>query len=160
MSNAVSSPVNPIEVARETIRQLATKRISPTPENYARIYAEIAGEPWLHPAAQTLECAVAEMARFSMTGSNGAQGLTQALKRQKWEEVSTILQRLVASAASAETMAWHTLVRDLLKQWEIRHDGLPPGRKREALEHVLENSRGEPAKLYLRLGALIKCSIA
>ena len=147
MSNAVSNAVNPIEVARETIRQIATRRISPTPENYARVYGEIAGEPSVHPAAQTLERAVAEMARFSMLGSHGAQGLTQALKRQKWDDVSTILQRLVATAASAETMAWHALVRDLLKQWEIRHDGLPPGRKREALEHVLENSRSEPAKL-------------
>jgi len=156
MSNAVSNSVNPIEVARETFRQLAVKRISPTPENYARVYAEIAGEPWLHPAAQTLERAVAEMARFSMVGSSGAQGLTQALKRQKWDEVSIILHRLVATAASAETMAWHTLVRDLFRLWEVRHDGLPPGRKREALEHVLENSRGEPAKLYARLGALVK----
>ena len=40
---------------------------------------------------------------------------------------------------------WHTLVRDLLKHWELRRDGLTPGRKREALDHVLENSRTDPA---------------
>ena len=156
MSSTVTSPVNSTEVARETIRQLAVKRIAPTPENYARIYSEISGEAVNHPVLQVLERTVAEMARFSIGGSNGAQGLTQALKRQKWDDASAILQRLVGSAASADTMAWHSLVRDLLKQWELRHDGLPPGRKREALEHVLENSKSDPAKLYLRLVALVK----
>ena len=156
MSSTVTSPVNSTEVARETIRQLAVKRIAPTPENYARIYSEISGEAVNHPVLQVLERTVAEMARFSIGGSHGAQGLTQALKRQKWDDASAILQRLVGSAASADTMAWHSLVRDLLKQWESRHDGLPPGRKREALEHVLENSKSDPPKLYLRLAALVK----
>ena len=156
MSSTVTSPVNSTEVSRETIRQLAVKRIAPTPENYARIYSEISGEAVNHPVLQVLERTVAEMARFSISGSHGAQGLTQALKRQKWDDASAILQRLVGSAASADTMAWHSLVRDLLKQWESRHDGLPPGRKREALEHVLENSKSDPPKLYLRLAALVK----
>ncbi len=44
----------------------------------------------------------------------------------------------------------------MLRQWELRHDGLPQGRKREALEHVLDNSRGDAAKMFLRLTALIK----
>jgi diguanylate cyclase len=152
MSTAASS-ANPTEVARETIRQLAVKRVSPTPENYARIYTEISGEVLSHPAGQALERVVAEMARLSMST---APALAQAAKRQKWDEVGQGVQRLVAAAASAENLPWHTLVRDLVKQWELRHDGLAPGRKREALDHVLENSRTDPAKLFLRLSALVK----
>lgn len=36
-------PQNPADVARESFRQLATRRIAPTPEAYAEIYYEIAG---------------------------------------------------------------------------------------------------------------------
>ena len=33
----------PGELARETLKLLASRRIAPTPENYVRVYAEIAG---------------------------------------------------------------------------------------------------------------------
>jgi diguanylate cyclase len=36
---------SPSQIARETIRQLAVRKLSPTPENYAKIYAQIAGKP-------------------------------------------------------------------------------------------------------------------
>jgi hypothetical protein len=45
----LSSAVN--AVARETLRRIAAERISPTPEAYARIYAEIAATHPDHPAA-------------------------------------------------------------------------------------------------------------
>jgi diguanylate cyclase len=36
---------NPTEVARETLRRLAMRRISPTPDNYQTLYEEIVGVP-------------------------------------------------------------------------------------------------------------------
>eukprot|EP01030_Chromulinospumella_sphaerica_P018053 gene18053-17900_t len=33
----------PYEIARETLKQLATRRLAPTPDNYLAIYDEIAG---------------------------------------------------------------------------------------------------------------------
>jgi diguanylate cyclase len=35
----------PSDIARETIRQLAARRLVPTPDNYRRVYLEIAGAP-------------------------------------------------------------------------------------------------------------------
>ncbi len=156
MATTVSSNINPTETARETIRQLAVKRIPPTPDNYARIYAEVSGEPATHPLVGAVERALAEVLRNANGVPPGAQALAQALRRQKWDEVETWFKRTATLAASADSMAWHTLVRDLLKQWDLRHDALPQGRKREALEHVLENSRSDPAKLFLRVTALVK----
>ena len=37
--------LKPAEVARETIKQLALRRMTPTPENYSDLYGEISGEP-------------------------------------------------------------------------------------------------------------------
>lgn len=34
---------NPTDIARETLRLLATRRVAPTPENYQRIYGELSG---------------------------------------------------------------------------------------------------------------------
>ena len=34
---------NPSEIAREALRQLALRRVAPTPDNYHKLYHEIAG---------------------------------------------------------------------------------------------------------------------
>lgn len=41
----MSNPRNPSEIARETLTALASRKLAPTPENYARMYGEISGEP-------------------------------------------------------------------------------------------------------------------
>jgi len=155
MSTAMPSNINPTDVARETIRRLAMQRIAPTPDNYGRLYAEISGEESVHPATQLLTDLAGELARMPGNIANEARSLLLNLKRQKWEDIKTQLTALVRPQ-TGEPPAWHVLVRDLVKQWELRHDGLPQGRKREALEHVLDNSKTDPAKLFLRLSALVK----
>jgi diguanylate cyclase len=42
---ADSKPANPTEVARETLRRLALRKIAPTPDNYQALYEEIVGKP-------------------------------------------------------------------------------------------------------------------
>ena len=39
----MSTLSNPSEIARETLRQLAMRRVAPTPDNYRKLYHEIAG---------------------------------------------------------------------------------------------------------------------
>jgi len=39
----MASNQNPTDLARETLKLLATRRIAPTPANYQRIYQEISG---------------------------------------------------------------------------------------------------------------------
>ena len=59
----MTTPQNPFEIARETLRLLAARRTAPTPDNYLTIYHEIAGtkvvgnvfpEPQLRALANTL----------------------------------------------------------------------------------------------------------
>ena len=54
---------NPTEVARETLRRLALRRIAPTPDNYQTLYEEIAGAPGM--AATT---AIAATAASALSG--------------------------------------------------------------------------------------------
>ena len=41
----MSKPKSPSEIARETLTALASRKLAPTPENYAQMYGEISGEP-------------------------------------------------------------------------------------------------------------------
>lgn len=41
----MSKPTSPSEIARETLIALASRKLAPTPENYAQMYGEISGEP-------------------------------------------------------------------------------------------------------------------
>ena len=49
------SEKKPFEIARETLKQLTTQKLAPTPANYQAIYNEIAGIPLVVPfPAETL----------------------------------------------------------------------------------------------------------
>ena len=50
MSNSSNPAQNPVDIAREAFRRLATRRIAPTPDAYRDIYDEIAGIPKPAPA--------------------------------------------------------------------------------------------------------------
>ena len=47
----MSKPKNPSEIARETLTALASRKLAPTPENYAQMYREISGETAQAPSA-------------------------------------------------------------------------------------------------------------
>jgi diguanylate cyclase len=38
-------PSNPAEIASKTLKSLVAQKLAPTPENYARVYAEVSGKP-------------------------------------------------------------------------------------------------------------------
>jgi diguanylate cyclase len=47
----MTKPKNPSEIARETLTALASRKLAPTPENYAQMYREISGETVQAPSA-------------------------------------------------------------------------------------------------------------
>ena len=75
---------NPSEIAREALRQLALRRVAPTPDNYRKLYAEIAGtridddtpsEAFLRKLARRLPRDMAERQRLGReSGPRGSTG--------------------------------------------------------------------------------------
>lgn len=49
----MSKSQNPTDIARETFTALASRKLAPTPENYAQMYREICGEPAAETGATT-----------------------------------------------------------------------------------------------------------
>ncbi len=147
--------MNPTELARETIRRLAADRVPPTPENYARVYAEVSGQAVPEHAATGPIRDVA--ASFQQAGilPNETRDLIAALQRNDWAQGREPLAKLAARITQERTLDWTRLVRDLIREWDQRREGFTQARKRDALEHVLSAFGGDPLKLHARLGSLV-----
>jgi diguanylate cyclase len=89
-----SSPQNPAEIAREAFRQLAVRRIAPTPDAYRTIYDEIAGYA-VQPSPEDI------LADFAATLTDKdiaaiGKNLHDAATTSYWPDYSRGLSQLVA----------------------------------------------------------------
>lgn len=151
-------PANPFDIARETLRLLATRRIAPTPDNYLTIYHEIAGskpEPSGFPEPQ-LRSLAAALPKSTPDQLRLARQLDEAVKAGNWESYKNHLTEFVANLAESQKLAWADLIADLLRQWDAKHPGLTAARKRESLEHILTSSSGNIETLFNRLQNLMR----
>ncbi len=154
----MNQAANPFEIARETLKQLASRRIAPTPDNYLTLYHEIAGT---QPASKAefperqLRSLAAALPKASPDQLRLARQLEEAVKSADWENYKKHLTEFVSAMMDTQKLAWGDLIADLLRQWDARHPGLTAARKRDALDHVL-NTGANPETLYTRLQSLLK----
>ncbi len=147
---------NPSEIAREALRQLAMRRVAPTPDNYRRLYHEISGtrpeedefpEAFVRKLARKLPRDTADRQRHGRL-------LDQALSKGNAKVADEALTQYFGSLAAQEAPAWNELIANLLRQWDGRQLGWTTARKRESLERVLR--AGDPATLHTRLQGLVR----
>lgn len=154
----MSTLTNPSEVARETLRSLAVRRIPPTPDNYRTLYHEISGTP---PAADAfpekqLRQLTAALPKASPDQLRLARQLDEAVRNANWDEYRNRLAEFTAALAECQKLAWAELINNLLHQWEAKQAGITPARKREALDHVLNGAGANPETLFKRLQNLLR----
>lgn len=149
---------NPSEIARETLRLLATRRTAPTPDNYLTIYNEISGtkvagaafpEKQLRSLSTALPKSTPDQLRL-------ARQLDEAVKKENWDDYRTHLAEFVTNLAETQKLSWAPLISDLIAQWGAKHVGLTSVRKRESLEHVLAGAGANPETLFNRLQSLMR----
>ena len=147
---------NPSEIARETLRQLAMRRVTPTPDNYGKLYHEIAGTPG--DENELPEAFVRKLARRlprdNAERQRHVRQLEQALADGKPKAAEAALEHYLDGLKLAEQPAWNELIATLLRQWEARHTGWTTARKRDSLDRVL--NAADPATLYTRLQGLLR----
>lgn len=149
---------NPFEIARETLRLLAVRRVAPTPDNYLALYHEIAGTKPATDAfpEKQLQSLAAALPKSSPDQLRLARQLDEAVKAGNWEDYKNRLADFVGALAETQKLTWSELITDLLRQWDARHVGLTAARKRESLEHVLTASAANPETLFNRLQGLLR----
>lgn len=154
----MSNPATPFEIARDTLKQLAQRRIAPTPDNYQTLYHEIAGtkpvsKDFPEKHLRTLSGALPKSSPDQM---RLARQLDEAVKAEDWDAYQKHLTTFIGGLIESQKLAWGELIGDLLRQWETKHAGVTSARKRESLEHVLNGSANNPDNLFSRLQSLMR----
>ncbi len=162
---------NPSIIARETLRQLAMLKMAPTPDNYQKLYDEMAETPASYMHTSTVK-ALTELAnefpRNTPELVTCANQLESATNERNWEKYHATLINFIKHTAlstkpiekSTETTpkanaAWGETISLLLKQLDINNGSLTIAKKREGLNRVLSRFSAEPTKLHDKLSSLI-----
>ena len=153
MAGTPTTGASPAQTAKGALRRLALAHQEPTPENYARAYAEEAGQQ-----AQVLpERARALLERLSSRWADEParrDELVSALMQGRWEVVVQHLDR-ASSAGSAQAQAWALDLERLVRHLERPTRQWTSARRKEALQRVLDGSRGDLSRLQQRVHALV-----
>ncbi len=149
---------NPSEIARETLKQLMTRRMAPSPDNYRAIYNEIAGISDKSAAfpERELKSLLLSLPKETPAQQRLTRQLDQALKAESWEDYRKPLADFIHEHSNESELAWSELISDLLRQWEAKQSGLTPARKRESLERVLSAGAKNSELLFTRLQNLTR----
>lgn len=135
--------LSPQETARETFKKMAMQRVVPTPENYARIYNEIAGTQ----AVETLEVALTKS--IELLPHDNKEQIKWATKWKKllaqgeWSGLDDLLVEGMDLSVNF-SQQWPEAIRALLKSWDARQVGLDINKKRENLDRLLINFGADP----------------
>ena len=152
---------NPSLIARETLKQLAQRKMVPSPANYRRIYEQIAGEKEKQPdleLSEKLLKPVRELAGDNPNKRRIVKQLEELAEEKKWDEFVRIFeeQQKQLLVSSQFDQPWPDLIRDLLRQWETRQRGVSSAMKKEALERVLINFGSDVGLLNEKIGAMLR----
>ena len=131
-------PMTASEIARETIKQMAARRVEPTPDNYTQIYFEVAGKPAKEDAASALRKALKQLPHDSVEQTNWIKRWEKLLKQDNWQGLVELLTETMQQQLNHSTK-WPKAIRTLLLGLDDKRSGVDATRKRETLERVLIN---------------------
>ncbi len=146
---------NPTDLARETLKLLATRRIAPTPENYQRYYHEIAGT---RAQRDGTEERLGEKLREAAKANPALIPLARLTRLLDEGDLTAFCAQLVAIASGRESGAkqdWGALLRELVRSLEARQTGGSLARKKDGLERVLIHFGTDP-HLFDKLQGLLR----
>ena len=151
------SQQTPSEIARETLKMLAQRRLTPTPDNYAQIYTEISGAPALegNGAEKVLRSMAEHLLQSDQLAATGV-AIKKMLSEEKWDQCYKEIEKVLPKTEAAGAQPWPVLIKDLLRQLDLPHKGLTVSRKKEGVETVLARFSSKPEVLFEKLGNLIR----
>ena len=148
---------NPSELARETLKTLAQRKVPPTPDNYARIYAEISGiATEENNGAEKVLRSIADRLAQTPKSAPISVALKKVIGTSDWEQCLKEIEKVLPKQDGEMVCSWSDLIRDLLRQLETTHKGLTITRKKEGVETVLARFAANPETLFEKLNGLVR----
>ncbi len=118
MNKQVASP---IEIARQTLMQLAQRKILPTPDNFRIAYDEISGQKSDDQSkivGKTLEKVLLDAAKNSPKYISAAQTISPLIEKKDWIKLEEQFRKLFpggTSASNGSEVNWSMVIRSLLR---------------------------------------------
>lgn len=163
--------LNPSIIARETLKQLAQLKVSPTPDNYHKLYDQIAGissNQLTATTAKMLTELAKELPRHTPELLNFANSLEQSATEKNWTKFKSTVIKLVShevlsannrpvqiSTKLESTLPWGNTVKKLLKQWSIRNEASLFEERWKTLDQVITQFSHNTEQLHNNLNELI-----
>jgi len=151
---------NPIEVARETLKQLSMRKLLPTPENFERVYHELTQTPIErdNKLGTQLLRALETIPAETPQSKTSLLRIKQATDESRWEQLPQLAIDFLRLALTESnlTQTWGSLIQSLIRSWDLRLPDLPQHHKQAALERVLINYGNQPEELNTKLSALVR----
>ena len=155
MSQTTKTPAaTPAQLAKGALRRLAVAQQEPTPENYARAYAEEGGvAPDRGRAAmqRLFDRIAARVVDDPAQRAELARALVQAGADGHWDHAERTWDRF-----SAQPSLWPSLIERLARGLERTGRQWTSARKKDSLQRVLDGSRSDASKLQQRLKSLLQ----
>jgi diguanylate cyclase len=142
----------PTDIARQTLKTLAQRKIAPNPENFHKVYDEIAGVK-SEDITQILTKLLKEAGQQRPKFSRLATELQQAVAKPDWKAVEKHLRQLLP--AGAGTASWTEVVRELVREMEFSRPGMSVSKKKDGMERVLINFGADTDVLAEKLAGLV-----
>lgn len=151
---------NPIWVARETLKHLATRRIAPTPDQYESIYYQIAGtKPPEHPASLALANKLVTTLRtlgLPQEANRHVVDINLAANDQNWTAVAQSLGQLIQLQGIPDRRLEQPWGELLLMLWDTKSQSGNDPTRREQLVDTVRSLANHPERLNSEIHALIR----
>lgn len=145
----------PSEIARETLRRLAMRKLPPTPDNYRTLYHEIAGSQAEEVFPERALTVIASaLPRETPEALKRALTFERAVATRQWPMVRQAVIGLCARGEAA--LNWGPLIRELVGQLNHGQPGGVVAQRLELLEHTLTGTVSDPEHVFLRLQGLAR----
>lgn len=138
------SELAPQDIARETFKQMALRRVVPTPENYQLIYHEISGIPVSDSLNSAFKAALKQLPIATAEQEKWRNRWEKLLKQENWSALPALLNEGMDISVNFSKQ-WPETIRALLQSWDAKQLGLDLPRKKETLEKVLINFGNDPS---------------
>jgi diguanylate cyclase len=150
--------MTPLELARQTLMQLSKNQTPPTPENYHRVYDEIAGIKSLDSSSilnKALDKVLQDLGKEKPKFLVASQKISSLVKKHDLANLENHIRSMFQTGTGdTDDVNWATLLRYLLKQLDVNHSGITLTRKKEGLNRVIINFANNPNQLGQKIQAL------
>jgi diguanylate cyclase len=165
-SGAPAAALTPAQIAKGALRRLALSKLEPTPANYARCYAEEAGEPPPHEPHKAAAAAadpglpakarplVERLLTRACDDTALRADILAAIGDARYDDAQRTLDRS-GDANLMQGQAWAALIERLARALERGSRQWTPARKKDSLQRVLDSSRKDALRLQQRLKQLL-----